>query len=73
MLLAAAFVGVRDSKFRVAGKALRAAAVCYTLNLFTRCSSNTALVCAANKGHLSICKLLVASGADVKARSWYGS
>ena len=35
-------------------------------------SQNTALICAASKGHLRVCKLLVASGADIKARSWYG-
>ena len=33
-------------------------------------SQNTALNCAATKGRLHVCKFLVQSGADIKARSW---
>jgi ankyrin repeat protein len=39
---------------------------------FTRHNSqNTALICAASKGHLHICQFLVQSGADIEARSWW--
>jgi len=44
---------------------------CFLSSSFAINSQNTALNCAATKGRLHVCKFLVESGADIKARSWY--
>jgi ankyrin repeat protein len=45
---------------------------CFLSNSYAMHSQNTALNCAATKGRLQVCKFLVHSGADIKARSWCG-